>query len=91
VNAVCITQTFACASWVLCEFSGQCEATSLNEGAKYYFDLTLFLLRDFIQRQLSQETNYRITAKTTVVDVFLLLRIDYYKVYALFIDTYSLI
>jgi len=48
MNAVCITRNFACASWVLCEFSGQCEATSLNEGVKYYFDLTLFLLRDFI-------------------------------------------
>jgi hypothetical protein len=39
------------------------------KGPNNFFDLTQFLFRDFIQ-ELSQETNYRIIAKTTVVDVF---------------------
>ena len=58
VNAVCTTRTFAYTCWQLSDFSEECEDVSLDDVPVFSPDLTLYLLRDFIQRQVSQERNY---------------------------------
>jgi len=47
VNAVHIVQTFAYVCYLLSEFSGQCEDTSLDE-IQFFSDLTVFLLHNFL-------------------------------------------
>ena len=39
----------------------------LDDGPKFFSDMTLFLLRDFSQREVSQHGNHCVTAELTVL------------------------
>ena len=64
-NAVCITRNSAYACWLLHDFSDQCEDTGLDNRQKIY-NLTRLLLCDLLQRDVSQESNYRVIAELSV-------------------------
>ena len=54
----CKTQNFAYARWILCNSSDQCPRSKFAWAARFFSDLTLFLLRDFLQHEFSQANNH---------------------------------
>jgi hypothetical protein len=66
VNAVCIKWIFSYACWRLRDYSDQRGDISLDDRSNFSSDLTIFLLRDFLQREVSQEGNYYVVAEMTV-------------------------
>ena len=66
LNAVCRTQTFTYTYWLLHDFSNQCEDARLEDGPNFS-DLSPFLLCSFIYCEVSQEHNFHVIAKLTVL------------------------
>jgi hypothetical protein len=70
-DAVCITRTFAHACWLLAISATSAKVCKVGMTARFFYDLTIFLLHDFLQRVTAELTylNETLNARYMLIQI----------------------